>query len=1249
MRDVGLGTLSPRLVLDAFIGAGSQPRSACVQLYAERFKKVNTVKGQWSFLDWLDRSGDINLQNEKVFEAISVGTGLESGKQDMVFDTSLDAIETVVLDVIGDVLGHAGESSKTQDGFAAGAFDSLSAVEFSNKLGETLGISLPATLVYDYPSVTLLTRYVHSLSHVDGGDGVQQAVKLKEGGARGAIMSLGKRDGDPVVVVRVHMATRHPLRSFPEASADDRGIRNGLNEQPGFGDCVSLVPLDRWDLDAAGLGSGYQGINRKVRFGSWISDVALFDPESFMLTASETMIMDPQHRMLLEVSSEALSEFGWQHMVQETGVFVGIQHMEYGALSSMHGTSLGAFSATSSPLSVACGRMAFTYGFTGPALSIDTACSSTMVALHSGMNHMLFNRSSNGREATIVCGGVNLTLSERTTSAAHAAGMLTLDGRCKTLDAKADGYVRAESCTIFILDSKPPDAMDETQDGGKSSIVLRGTCVNQDGRSSSLTAPNGPAQQRVLHGALEACGLLAHEVNSLEMHGTGTALGDPIEIGAATHVFIGKTPRSGRNLVLSAAKSHIGHAEAAAGGVGVAHAVAQLSNQRLHQILHLSRLNPYVVSALSHLSANEKPLILRQNAPSILNGHVSSHTMGISSFAFQGTNAHAVLARTQAGHAQQFSSTTHHWHTTNKLFLWYTAPSHHLVHRYQPGLPTKAIYHIDLSRPGLSYLHDHQVAEKPLFPAAALIEMVMACVHTTLVEGMTRRMQGLKKVTIHAPLSLPKKPGQLKTILNTSISHELGRFEVCSISGSQSTELLHMSGDAFMLGDQYSVRKLRTTSTPVKSLQQRMFDAFIEQARKTICVAVPAIGELAVQRSRLGPQAVGSVDTSSTRLAAQSGGYAIQNPAIIDSSTHLIISLEQRDLKSTTTRVPVALQSVVPLCKVLAKDKHRGPGGIPALGRIKTAIEEGSIGSDFLLTDCAQIVDFQVKPFGSRHFALGGAQARQAGHSSQKIRVSSHQRVKDIAEKLLNVTLTSEQPLMEVGMDSLSAMELRTLLNEAFALDLPATVSFDYPNVAALSTYVDLELEEYNHAVSIDGHRGLTGANEIEHQQVLQVLTHETPWVAERVKRIVASTLGRNPPVDQPLMEAGMDSLSATELRSGLEQAFSLELPATITFDYPTTTALTKLVDDLLDRRTIEKEISNTLIQRKALTQPTTSTTGDSIPKSTAIIGMAARYPEAKAGDWNQWPGSNQGFEAFSFITGVAADLPRRIPLQVRE
>jgi len=275
---------------------------------------------------------------------------------------------------------------------------------------------------------------------------------------------------------------------------------------------------------------------------------------------------------------------------------------------------------------VAAGRISYLYGFKGPAVAVDTACSSSLVATHMARLSM----AAGGCSASITA-GVKLILTPETSAMFNRAGMLAPDGRCKTLDAAADGYVRGEAAVAMVLQLGGSAA------GGRALCVLRGSAVNQDGKSSTLTAPNGPAQQGTVRQALHSAG--ATELLSVQMHGTGTPLGDPIEVGALAAVLAG----GARGVALAAGKSSVGHTEPAAGLVGAAHAISSLQKRLVQPILHLHKLNPYMEGALAAPNARLFAMP-RQAGGFAMAGAPTAGLMGVSSFAFQGTNAHALVA-----------------------------------------------------------------------------------------------------------------------------------------------------------------------------------------------------------------------------------------------------------------------------------------------------------------------------------------------------------------------------------------------------------------------------------------------------------------------------------------------------------------------------------------------------------------------------------------------------------------------------
>ncbi|KAF5835048.1 beta-ketoacyl synthase, partial [Dunaliella salina] len=292
-----------------------------------------------------------------------------------------------------------------------------------------------------------------------------------------------------------------------------------------------------WDSE---LTPARLGGEHTIRFGTFLPDAGVFDAQAFNLPAVEAALLDPQHRLLLELSAEVFVkpsssiDDGASRSLQwhSASAFVGASSTDYGHLAQQirSKSSPTAYDATAATLSVASGRLSYTFGLRGPAITVDTACSSSLAAGNCAVGAL---RAQACHSALV--GGVNLALLPDTPLMFQAAGMLSREGRCKTLSAEADGYVRAEACGVMLLTTQPAAFGDMAS--SRPCAVVAGSAVNQDGRSSALTAPNGPAQSEVLMAALKDASL--EQLSALAMHGTATPLGDPIG-GVWTDAFEGQ-------------------------------------------------------------------------------------------------------------------------------------------------------------------------------------------------------------------------------------------------------------------------------------------------------------------------------------------------------------------------------------------------------------------------------------------------------------------------------------------------------------------------------------------------------------------------------------------------------------------------------------------------------------------------------------------------------------------------------------
>ncbi|HEU5074825.1 MAG TPA: beta-ketoacyl synthase N-terminal-like domain-containing protein, partial [Polyangiaceae bacterium] len=400
-------------------------------------------------------------------------------------------------------------------------------------------------------------------------------------------------------------------------------------------DATREVPSQRWDVDAFYDPDPTAPGKMYVKRGGFLDTVDEFAAGFFNVSPREAMGMDPQQRLLLEVAWEALEHAGIPAVPlrgSRTGVFVGITNTDYASLQAQH-TSLeevDLHAATSGALNFAAGRLAFAFGWHGPALAVDTACSSSLVAVHLAC-HSLRSKESD----LAIAAGVNLILSPAGNVVLCKARMLAADGRCKTFDEAADGYGRGEGAGVVVL-KRYADAV---RDGDRVWAVVRGSAVNQDGAGSGLTVPNGAAQARVVQDALRSAGLAPDALGYIEAHGTGTALGDPIELRALASVL--KQRKTARPVAIGSVKTNIGHLESAAGIASFIKVVLALHHAEIPAHLHLQERN-------RHLDWHDLPLwIPTAHTPwTATDGRLAA---GVSSFGISGTNCHVVLERAPEG------------------------------------------------------------------------------------------------------------------------------------------------------------------------------------------------------------------------------------------------------------------------------------------------------------------------------------------------------------------------------------------------------------------------------------------------------------------------------------------------------------------------------------------------------------------------------------------------------------------------
>jgi len=740
-----------------------------------------------------------NGSDESEVVAAGAGTWQSSAGATTTAPVTPAAVATITEDIqraVSTMLG--GDIAPSQPLMEAG-LDSLAAVELRNELGSLFSVTMPATVMFDYPTIDALAGFV--VSKQLPVEALNQTANNAMTPLNGLEMEAYQHKGTAVSVVS--LSCRYP-RSIHNAESFTSAAHNAI-------DLPQIVPWDRWDIDK--MYEPILGTKNSIyaRFGAFIEGVENFDAPLFGLPRQEAMAIDPQQRLLLEETHGALIQS--QTTARDlnggqTGVYIGCMYHEYVSLLADSGSKLSAAAATGNSASFMVGRLSYAFGLAGPCISTDTACSSSLVAAHLG------HRSLVAEDATAaVAGGANLMLSATTTAAICQLQALSLVGRCKTFDASADGYGRGEGFAIMVLSHALSDV--------QSLAILEATTVNQDGRSSSLTAPNGPSQTALVAQALRYASLDAACLVNVSLHGTGTPLGDPIEVNALGEAL---NSTNNRPLALGSIKSCYGHTEGAAGLTGLFLAIKSAQDVSSAPIMHLRTINAYVESGLGEWSTQHK---LEAAVPKQTFGgaHLFGNLTGTSSFGMSGVNAHAIVsAKTPLELVVEKKPTF-----LAPARLWPLPTLSALVNKVfvRRDLPSQlAVFDCNNSQAAASFLWQQSVLGSPTLPMAAFLEIAIAVGTATL--GLNTRdnaavlntiMNGLIKLnsSTHIQCKLDVNTGSLELVDTANNVHASAMLQPVqsAVSSKHNYGLTNdTSARLFTINDIASKRDVFSVATP---------------------------------------------------------------------------------------------------------------------------------------------------------------------------------------------------------------------------------------------------------------------------------------------------------------------------------------------------------------------------------------------------------------------------------------------------
>lgn len=1097
-------------------------------------------------------------------------------------------------------------------------FDSASLTDLAIRINEMYDFEITPAIFFelDSPTVESLSRYLFR----EYQDGIERF--YRESSQKGDLIDPESKPGPEPEPVEAHV-NEPPLSmgAIPEPVAII-GM-NGVmprSENPDIfwnhleagHDLISEVPADRWDWKAL------FGDNSTARWGGFMKEVDKFDAEFFGISPREARLMDPQQRIFLEIVWKTIEDAGYKASDlsgTKTGLFVGVSNLDYQEILYSLATARDTHAATGTSHSMLANRISYLFNFHGPSEPIDTACSSSLVAVRRGVEAI------RGKSCEMaIAGGINVILSPSSFMALNSGGVLSKDGRCKTFDRSADGLVRSEGAGAIFL--KPLSKAKADRD--HIYAVITGTAENHGGRAHSLTAPNTDAQAALLVEAYENARIDPSTVSYIEAHGTGTNLGDPVEINGLKKAFNELFKRRNKSSPkkpycgIGSIKTNIGHLEAAAGIAGLIKILLSMKHKKIPANIHFKEINPYLqLEGSPFYIVKEtipwKCLADEKNQP-------VKRRAGVSSFGFGGSNAHIVLEEFQGNDTGLQSHSYPPGNTpriivlsaknearliayTKSMLKWLETFDTSITNSQKPGPGSRERTRADLLKQVSGMV---QVSESDINCDEDLAEY------------------GFDKFDLAA------------------LASELGKSYVPEITMKTFSQYPSINSLAqYLDGEESAPVKVNASSSPAISFSLTDIAYTLQTGRELmeerLAVVVSTTGALweKLKRYCRGDTSIEDFYRSSIEDKTCKGSPEKEN--LPDES--LKTALEKEDLNKIAQ---LFVSGVLIDWQLLYANENPKRVSLPTypfekvrhwvdaepmktfahnreiekIGKkqtqLKLKIKNTRAGNDFTANDKnkkSPETKLSLKiPAQASNKKIAAPPAENNVNLTGKSLMDS---VLEILAKVLFIEpakVDRNKAFMDLGLDSILAVEFARKLGETFHVNLQATKLYDYSNVTELTEYLEAQVGISNPALKTEMNEPLKipverKQQDTEFNAAMKTMNDGIASLKLRLKKILAKILFMEPTkIDEnkAFMELGLDSILAVEFTGKLNTVFHANVQATQLYEYSTVNELAAYISSL----SIKSEDTTPL----ALTGKKPATYSTDI----AIIGISARFPGAE-------------------------------------